>query len=163
MSEEDVTQIRLGAFKVGVTGLKGAIAEVQALGLRTDAEIGQALLERLTSRNYIPASARAEHQAAFLREYQKTLGLPVEEGRHAPEIKILGPGCPSCQSLGQMVMEVLTELDLPADVEFIKDINAFAAYGVYLAPAVIINDQVKIMGRVPTREALRQWLAELKS
>lgn len=162
MSTDDLTQISLGKFKVGITGLKAAIEEFQDWRRRPDGEIAQALFERLKPQNYIPAAAAEEYRRAFLREFKKALGEPVEEEQHGPVIKILGPGCPNCHRLEQLVMELLSDMGLAVQMELITDVNAIAAHGVFGTPALIINNEVKVMGKVPTREALQQWLAELQ-
>lgn len=79
MPDEDITQISLGRFKVGLYGLKSAIQEVQALGNLSDDEIAQALLVRLKPKNYIPAANEDEYRRACLREFKKALGEKVEE------------------------------------------------------------------------------------
>lgn len=163
MPELDITRINLGRFQVGITGLKAAIEEVQALGDLTEAEIAQALYDRLKSRNYIPAGAVETYKQAFLREFKRARGEPVAEEPQGTVIKVLGPGCPNCQRLEQMVYELLSELNLPAQVETVKDLNAIAAHGVFGTPALIINGQVKAMGKVPPRETLKQWLSEIAS
>ena len=157
----EVTQISLGKFQVGITGLKQAIEEVKSLGERPDQEVAQALFERLKPRNYIPAGAAADYKQAFLREFKRALGESVAEEQRGPVIKILGPGCPNCHRLEQMVMELLSEMGLPVQVELIKDVNAIAAYGVLALPAIIMNNQVRVMGIVPTREELKKLLSEL--
>jgi small redox-active disulfide protein 2 len=162
VSTDDATQISLGKFKVGITGLKAAIEEFQDWRRRPDGEIAQALFERLKPQNYIPAAAAEEYRRAFLREFKKALGEPVEEEQHGPVIKILGPGCPNCHRLEQLVMELLSDMGLAVQMELITDVNAIAAHGVFSTPALIINNEVKVMGKVPTREALQQWLAELQ-
>jgi small redox-active disulfide protein 2 len=154
-----ITQISLGKIKVGIVGLKEAMEEVRALGTRSEAEIGQVLLDKLKPQNYIPAAAREEYKRAFLREFKKALGEPVAEEQHGLVIKILGPGCPNCHRLEQMVLEVLSELGLAADVELVQDVRAIASYGALGMPALIINNEIKAMGQAPGREALKQWLS----
>jgi len=158
----DITQVAIGrGLKVGITGLQEAIEAVRALGARPEAEITQALLDKLKPRNYIPVPALEDYKQAFLREFKKALGEQVKEEQHGMVIKILGPGCPNCHRLEQLVLEVLSEMHLPADVEHVKDAGRLAAYGVFGMPALIINNEVKVVGEVPTREALKQWLSEL--
>jgi len=157
-----ITQISVGKIKVGIAGLKEAIEEVRASGARAEADIAQALLDRLKPKNYIPAPALEDYKQAFLREFKKALGEQVEEEQQGPVIKILGPGCPNCRRLEQLVLETLSELRLAADVELVKDINEIAAHGVLGTPALIINDQIKVMGQVSSRDVLKQWLAELQ-
>ena len=160
MPDEDITQISLGQFRVGITGLKAAIEEAKSWRERPEEEIAQALLAAVKSRNYIPASAQEDYKRAFLREFKKALGEKVEEERSGLSIKILGPGCPSCDQLEQTVMAVLGELGLPAEVEHVRDVKEIAGLGVFGAPALLINDEVKVVGQVPTKEMLKKWLAE---
>jgi len=145
---------------VGITGLKEAIEEVKALQGRPDAEIAQALFDRLKPRNYIPASSREEYKQAFLREFKKALGEQVAEERTGLSIKILGPGCPACERLEQTVMAVLGELGLPAEVEHVRDMKEITALGVFGTPALLINDEVMAVGSLPAREVLKKWLQE---
>ena len=160
MPEEDITQISLGRFRVGITGLKAAIEEVKSWRERPEEEIAQALLAAVQPRNYIPASAREEYKRAFLREFKKALGEKVEEESSGLSIKILGSGCPSCDRLEQTVMTVLVDLGLPAEVEHVRDVKEIAALGIMGVPALLINDEVKTVGQVPTKELLKKWLAE---
>ncbi len=160
MPEEDITRISLGKFRVGITGLKAAIEELKTRREYSEDEIAQELLARLKPRNYIPASAQEEYKRAFLREFKKALGEKVIEERTGLSIKILGPGCPSCERLEQTVMEVLVELGLPAEVEHLRDTKEITAFGVFGTPALIINDDVKAVGQAPTKEMLTKWLTD---
>lgn len=162
MSDEDVTQIFIGKFRVGITGLKRAIEELQSCRGRADVEIAQALFARLKPRNYIPDSAQEEYKKAFLREFKKALGEKATEERTGLNVKILGPGCPSCEQLERTVMEVLTELNLPAEVEHIRDLKEIAALGVMGIPTVLINDEVRALGHMPTKATLKKWLTEAR-
>lgn len=162
MREEDLTQISLGRFKVGITGLKAAIEATQALRGRPEDEIAQALLAKLKPFNYIPDAAQEEYQKAFLQEFKKALGEPVSEEPRGLSIKVLGTGCPACDRLEQTVMEVLTELGLPAEVEHVRDPKEIMALGIIGVPALLINDEVKIKGQIPTKALLKKWLAEVR-
>ena len=160
MPDEDLTQISLGRFRVGITGLKAAIEAAKSWRERPEEEIAQALFAAVKPRNYIPASAQEEYKRAFLREFKKALGEQVEEERSGLSIKILGPGCPSCDRLEQTVMAVLAELGLPGEVEHVRDVKEIALLGVMGVPALLINDEVKAVGQAPTKEMLKKWLAE---
>ena len=161
MTGKDITQIHLrGGLKVGLTGLAAALEEVKALQGCTEEEIAQTLLARLRVKNYIPASAEPEYKKALLREYKKALGEEVPEERGPLSIKILGPGCASCTALTQLVITVLSELGLAADVEHVQDMKEIAQTGVMGMPALLINGEVKAVGQSPTRELLQKWLKE---
>ena len=145
---------------MGITSLKEAIEEMKSWRGRPDAEIAQALFAKLKPKNYIPAPSQEEYKRAFLREFKKALGEKVMEERTGLSIKILGPGCPSCERLEQTVMEVLVELGLPAEVDHVRDLKEITALGVFGTPALLINDEVKAVGSLPTREALKKWLKD---
>ncbi|MBW1775354.1 MAG: thioredoxin family protein [Deltaproteobacteria bacterium] len=74
-------------------------------------------------------------------------------------IRVLGQGCIQCDQLEQNVMEVLSELDLPADLEHVRDIQEIGKYGVMGTPALLINGKVMCVGRVPPKLRIREWLA----
>jgi Thioredoxin domain len=157
---DDLTQISVGRFRVGISGLQAAIVEVKSLKGLPEAEIAEALFDKLKSRNYIPSQAREEYKRAFLREYKRALGEPVAEEQGSLVVKILAPGCQSCEQLEQTVMAVLEELDLPADIEHIRDLREIHALGVFGTPALMINNELKAKGILPSRDRLKAWLLE---
>jgi small redox-active disulfide protein 2 len=160
MPDEDLTQISLGRFRVGITGLKAAIEEMKSWRGRPEEEIAQALLAAVKPRNYIPASAQEEYKRAFWREFKKALGEKVAEERSGLSVKILGSGCPACDRLEQTVMAVLEELGLPAEVEHIRDLQEIAALGVCGTPALLINNRIMAMGPAPSTAMLKRWIAQ---
>lgn len=75
-------------------------------------------------------------------------------------IKVLGSGCANCQRLTHLTEQVLAELGRPEQVEKVTDYAAIAAYGVMATPALVIDDQVIIAGRIPALASLKDALAE---
>ncbi|HJW24695.1 MAG TPA: thioredoxin family protein [Rhodocyclaceae bacterium] len=73
-------------------------------------------------------------------------------------IKILGSGCPKCNRLEQQTREVALELGIDATFEHVKDLDRILAYPVMTTPALVIDEDVKVAGRIPSREELRGWL-----
>jgi small redox-active disulfide protein 2 len=163
MSSEEIIQISVAGLKVGINGLKPAIEAAKALQGCPDDEIAQFLFSTLKGKNYIPTSAQEEYRQAFLREYKKAIGEKVIEERHGLTVKILGPGCPSCRNLEQMVMAVVAELSLPAEIEHVTDIKEIARLGVFATPSLMINDDLKASGHPPSKESLKKWLLECNS
>ena len=154
--EEEVVKIRVGEFNVGIVGLHAALGEAVEAELPSDKEVAQYLLEQLKSKNYIPPKAESEYAKAFLREYKKHMGEPVEaEIAQGLEVRVLGPGCPNCDKLEQMVYKVMTDERIAGDVEHVKDLNKIAAYGMVATPALVINGEVKSVGRLPRESQLR--------
>ena len=74
------------------------------------------------------------------------------------DIKILGPGCPKCQQTEKMVKEVMTEAGVAADVEKVTDVMKIAGYGVFGTPAVVVDGEMKSVGKIPKKEDVLSWL-----
>ncbi len=160
MAEREVTQISVGGDRVGIIGLKGVLEAVaREFRGRADQEIKAELMTRLGRSNYIVPSAEAAYEAAFFREYKKLIGEPVSEDPSGSlQIKVLGPGCPSCDKLEKDLMAVMAELNLPADLDHVRDVKEIACYGVMGNPALVINGKVVAVGRVPSKNQLKEWL-----
>jgi small redox-active disulfide protein 2 len=165
MSQNDVTQIRIAGSPVGIIGLKAVMEDMaQAYGDRPDSEVKEELLTRLSKRNYVPPKVREDYGKAFLREFKKFLGKPFEE--ETPEgiqIKVLGPGCVQCDRLERELMQVMSETGIVADIEHVRDIKEIGRYGVMGTPALIINGQVKSVGKVPLKSKMIEWLKEAQA
>ncbi len=74
------------------------------------------------------------------------------------DIKILGPGCPNCQKTEELVKQALTETGVEAQVEKVTGMMDIASYGVFGTPAVVIDGEVKCVGKVPELEEIKGWL-----
>jgi small redox-active disulfide protein 2 len=74
------------------------------------------------------------------------------------EIKVLGPGCAKCSKTEKLVQEVLKENNVEADVEKVTDLAQIAGYGVMATPAVVIDNDVKCLGKVPKKDEIKKWL-----
>jgi small redox-active disulfide protein 2 len=162
MSSDEVSQINIGGYRTGIIGLKSILAEVaETCAAQSDEEIYSVLLKRLGQRNYIPEKVQGEYGQAFLREFNKFTGRPVEDSE--PDglgIKVLGPGCARCNQLKQDLMAVMTELSMAVDIEQITDIAEIGSYGVMGTPALVINREIKAVGSVPPKPKLKKWLQD---
>jgi len=74
------------------------------------------------------------------------------------EIKVLGPGCPKCKQTEQHVKEAVAEAGVEAKVEKVTDIMEIAGYGVFGTPAVVIDGEVKSVGKIPSKKEVKSWL-----
>jgi len=74
------------------------------------------------------------------------------------EIKVLGPGCPRCQQTEKIVKEAVAEAGVDAQIEKISDTMKIAGYGVFGTPAVVIDGEVKSVGKIPDKEEVKGWL-----
>lgn len=74
-------------------------------------------------------------------------------------IKVLGPGCTNCKNLERVTRQAVAELGLDASIEKVEDYITIAGYGVMSTPALVIDEQVVVSGRVPTVSAVRELLS----
>jgi small redox-active disulfide protein 2 len=74
------------------------------------------------------------------------------------EIKVLGTGCPKCQSLEKLTRETVTELKLDASVEKVEDIMDIMGFGVMKTPALVVNGKVVLSGRLPSSDEIKKLL-----
>ena len=158
--DDDSSQIWVGEDKINIRGLKKAIEEIaRSHAEMTDGEIQDALLEKLSERNYIASCAVNEYREAFFREFRKFLGQPCEEALGTSlRIVVLGPGCAQCDRLEQTVKQALTEMSLPASVEHVTDIKEIARYGVATTPALVVNGKIVASGTVPSVKKIKELL-----
>ncbi len=78
------------------------------------------------------------------------------------KIQIAGPGCYNCELTERNVVNACAELDLAADISHISDYLSIAKLGVR-TPAVVVDGQVVVSGKVPTVNELKTLLGERKS
>lgn len=76
------------------------------------------------------------------------------------EIKVLGPGCAKCRQAEKTVIDALAEAGVSADVEKVTDLMKIAGYGVFGTPAVIIDGEVKCVGKIPKKDDVISWIRE---
>jgi len=74
-------------------------------------------------------------------------------------IKVLGSGCSNCQTLEKRTVEAAGKLGIDAAVEKVTDSGDIASYGVMSTPALVIDEQVVMSGRVPSVPELVSMLA----
>jgi small redox-active disulfide protein 2 len=74
------------------------------------------------------------------------------------EIKVLGSGCSKCIRLYDNARAAVQELGVQATVEKVTDMATIASYGVMSTPALVIDGQVAVMGRVPSTEQVKMLL-----
>ena len=75
------------------------------------------------------------------------------------EIKVLGPGCKKCESAKKNVEEAVTESGLNATIIKVTDTMEIAKHGVFGTPAIVVDGEVKSVGKVPSKEEIREWIA----
>lgn len=74
------------------------------------------------------------------------------------EIKVLGPGCAKCKSTYNVIEKVLKENDIDAKLTKVDDLMEMMNYNIMTSPAVVIDEVVKLKGKVPTESEVKELL-----
>jgi small redox-active disulfide protein 2 len=83
--------------------------------------------------------------------------MTTREGENM-DIKVLGPGCPKCQQTEKIVKEAVAEAGVEAQVEKVTDTMEIAGYGVFGTPAVVVDGDVKSVGKIPKKQDVISWI-----
>ena len=75
------------------------------------------------------------------------------------DIKVLGPGCAKCEELLKQTQQAVRELNLECTVEKVSDIQKITSYGVIMTPALVVDGVVKVSGKVPSVEKVKELIA----
>ena len=74
-------------------------------------------------------------------------------------IKVLGPGCAKCQQTEKIVKEALAETGIEAQVEKVTDTMEITGFGVFGTPAVVVDGEVKSVGKIPKKQDVKSWIS----
>jgi len=74
------------------------------------------------------------------------------------DIKVLGPGCAKCSEAEKIMAAAVKEAGAEATIEKISDFQQIAKHGVFSTPAVVIDGQIKCVGKVPSKAEALAWL-----
>ena len=75
------------------------------------------------------------------------------------KIQVLGPGCAKCKVLYEHADQAARELGLDYEIEKVTDISTIMGYGVMTTPALVVNGEIKLAGRVPSAEQFKAVLS----
>jgi len=76
------------------------------------------------------------------------------------KIEILGTGCPKCKKLGELTQKVVEELAISAEITKVTNIKEIIDYDVMVTPTLIIDGDVKISGKIPSKKEITEWIEE---
>jgi small redox-active disulfide protein 2 len=79
------------------------------------------------------------------------------------EIKVLGTGCAKCKSTYNNALEAVKQLTIEANIVKIEDIEEIMKYNVLTTPVLMINEEMKIKGRVADVNEIKQLLSNINS
>lgn len=75
------------------------------------------------------------------------------------KLQILGTGCPKCNDLAAKTEEAAKELGIEYELVKISDINDIMSFGVMMTPALAVDGEIKISGKVPDVDAIKELIA----
>jgi small redox-active disulfide protein 2 len=76
------------------------------------------------------------------------------------QLLVIGPGCAKCRTLAQHTEQAAKELGVTAEINKVTDLRQIMALGVMMTPALAVNGNVKVVGKVPSIEELKAILRE---
>ena len=74
------------------------------------------------------------------------------------EIKVLGTGCPNCKRLEKLTRQAVAELAVDATVVKVQDLDQIMVYDILATPALVIDENVVVSGRVPRKNEIVAWI-----
>ena len=75
------------------------------------------------------------------------------------KLQILGTGCPKCQKMAEVAEEAAKSLGIEYDLEKVTDVNQITGFGVMMPPALAVDGEVKVVGKVPTIDEVKELLS----
>lgn len=77
------------------------------------------------------------------------------------KIRVLGSGCPTCKKLHQQTVEVVKNLKVKADIEYITDIKKIIEMGVMSSPVLAIDGKAVVSGKVPSVKEIEETIKKI--
>jgi small redox-active disulfide protein 2 len=76
------------------------------------------------------------------------------------EIQVLGSGCARCEETEKALREAVAEVGIHANIEKVKGAMEIAKFGVFGTPAVVVDGEVKCVGKIPKKDEIKGWITE---
>ena len=75
------------------------------------------------------------------------------------KIQVLGTGCPKCKMLADAARKVAEEMGIEYKLDKVTKINDIMAFGVMVTPALVVDGEVKVVGKVPDADKIKEMLS----
>ena len=75
------------------------------------------------------------------------------------KIEILGTGCPKCRKMAENAEVAARELNITTEIEKVGEIEKILSYGVMMTPALVVDGEVKVVGKVPSIEEIKKIIS----
>jgi small redox-active disulfide protein 2 len=151
--------LRVGKVTVGILGIDVALSKYGCDKTLAVQEAVAVVFKDVLANNYVPATAAHLYRQAIEDEIVRLRsGGKIKNSQLV--IRILGPGCVSCNKLQSMVLEIMNELGVAADIFQVHDLDEIGRFGIVQTPALVINGDLKSAGRHPSPSQIEAWLRE---
>ena len=74
------------------------------------------------------------------------------------KVQILGTGCPKCKKLFEATQKVIKDNGIEAKVTKVEDINEVLKFGIMMTPALVVDGEVKVVGRIPKPDEIKSFI-----
>lgn len=74
------------------------------------------------------------------------------------KLQILGAGCPKCEKLAETAEAAAQELGIQYEIEKVRKITEIMKFGVMVTPALVVDGEVKVSGKVPSVQEAREMM-----
>jgi small redox-active disulfide protein 2 len=74
------------------------------------------------------------------------------------KIQILGTGCPKCKKLAENAEAAIKDSGLEYEIEKITDVTEIMKFGVMMTPALAVDGEVKMVGKVASPDEIKDML-----
>ena len=78
------------------------------------------------------------------------------------KVQVLGTGCTKCRRLKENAQRAVTDVGVACEVEAVTDIEAIVSFDVMTTPALVIDGEVKVAGKVPPAADIAKWIREAR-
>jgi len=75
------------------------------------------------------------------------------------KIQVLGTGCPNCNKLAENAEAAARELGIDYEIEKVTDLKEIMSFGVMMTPALAVDGEVKVAGKVLSSHDIKEILA----
>jgi small redox-active disulfide protein 2 len=75
------------------------------------------------------------------------------------KVKVLGPGCPKCVELTKRAHQAAQAVGGDVEVEKVTDLKEIMSYGVIMTPALVVDGEVKLVGKVPSVDEIKKIIS----
>ena len=100
-----------------------------------------------------------EEQGRSRYKKKSSLSSDLDKQEDLMKVEILGVVCAKCTKLYDAVTELVKKNGIDAEVVKVEDLKVFGQYGVFMTPALVVDGEVKVAGKVPKEAEILKWLS----